>query len=106
MGTVLGILLSPHGRMNRQEFATAFFGSMALLLILGLCDSAPCGFFSCTKDWSAELGGIFLFEFFLWKYIAIVALVKRLHDMDYSGMLWLVIFIPFVGLIVYLVALF
>ena len=103
MGSVLATLLTPKGRMNRAEFATVFclgFGILvALFAVVSLVEPQ-------SRTWVDGTLGLFIAAFVLWKYIAIVGLVKRLHDMDTSGLFWLLLFVPFVGLLLYLVALF
>ena len=106
MSTVLAILFTPKGRLNRTEFATLFclglgvsaaavFAAGPIMNALHLSDTGRNVFF-----------GLLLGGFVLWKYITIVGLVKRLHDMDISGLLWLVLLIPGIGSLFYLVSLF
>ena len=104
MSTVLAILFTPKGRLNRTEFATLFclglgvsaaavFAAGPIMNALHLSDTGRNVFF-----------GLLLGGFVLWKYITIFRLVKRLHDMDITN-LWLVLLIPGVGSLFYLVSL-
>jgi uncharacterized membrane protein YhaH (DUF805 family) len=106
MGTVLAILFTPKGRLNRTEFATLFclglgvavaavFAAGPMMETLHLSDSGK------NVSFGLLIGG-----FVLWKYVTVVGLVKRLHDMDMSGFFWLLLLIPGVGSLFYLVTLF
>lgn len=106
MHSLVGILLTPRGRMNRTEFATVFLGGLAIFIALVIASSRITDSLHLSKVWSDDFATAYVGGFVLWKYIAIVALVKRLHDMSSSGFWWLLLFVPFAALILYLIALF
>jgi uncharacterized membrane protein YhaH (DUF805 family) len=105
MGTVLWVLLSPRGRMNRREFATVFLGGITVLVLLVILGASLFDSLHLSKDATDIPFALFFGGLLFWKYIAIVGLVKRLHDMSASGMWWLLLFVPLAGLILYLIAL-
>ncbi len=87
--------LCPKGRLNRQRY---FLGS----LLLG-----GAGYIVSQIMWMLaipmELWVIF-FPFFL--YASIILTIKRLHDMDYSGFVVLLCFVPLVSIIIDMMLLF
>ena len=74
MGTVLWVLLSPRGRMNRREFATVFLGGIAIFVISVILFVALFDSLHPSKDWADVLIALLVAGLVLWKYIAVVGL--------------------------------
>jgi len=81
---------SPEGRLRRKDY----FVRILLLSIPGV-------FFSVLSEGSAENGliGFLALITICCGIIAAIQIVKRLHDINLSGWLWLISFVPFVNFI-------
>jgi uncharacterized membrane protein YhaH (DUF805 family) len=93
------------GRMNRSEYATMYFGSIlaliaAIALAIGLLNILGDG-----AD-SAAIGVSLLVFIIACKWVALGALVKRLHDVEAPGVLCLLAIIPALGFGFFLLMLF
>jgi len=83
------------GRMSRSEYTIMFFGSMiALIAGIGLAVAL----IRVLGDDSSTTVVISLAAFIAaCKWAALAALAKRFHDVDLSGALCLLIFVPLLG---------
>jgi uncharacterized membrane protein YhaH (DUF805 family) len=105
MGGVLRIILTPSGRLNRTEYAVAFFGGIAVFAIWAFVLVVVFHSHYFSENFTDALLIIFGGVIVLWKYISVVAFIKRLHDMGVSGWWWLTLFVPLFGMLAYLVVL-
>ncbi len=91
------------GRMNRSEYATMYFGSI-FALVAGLVFFVE-SFHRFSDGAGAAIISVIVF-FVACKWVALAALAKRLHDVEASGGLCLLAFIPTLGFVFFLVMLF
>lgn len=80
-------LVQPLGRFSRAQFGIVLLGAAAATLIL-----------------LAAASGIYVVWSFVLFWIVLVAVVRRLHDRNHSGLLFLLLLVPLanVGLLLYL----
>jgi len=103
MGSILRILLSSSGRMNRKEYATSVIMTFVILIMLIIITAIYANKYKMSTDiTNNSIVCMFVFQ----QYISIVSLIKRLHDIDQSGVMWLVALIPIVGVLLYVFVLF
>ena len=97
-------IFSSKGRMKRKEFASLHL----LYILLGGTGLIP--IFIGTIFSALFLKVVFfavgLIIFFLISIIYFISVVKRLHDLNHSGYLFLICFIPYVNLLFWLYLLF
>ena len=100
-------ILKQSGRFNRREFAIVIFSLPLVFILLFM----PILFFGGSYD--GVLPDLISFFFFIWTLLTLLlalitiianlgAYVLRLHDLDLSGWFVLLIFIPYVDVLVFL----
>lgn len=90
---------SVEGRIGRLRFlAWTLVLSLVTLPIVGVFALIGLGLVSSDSTTGLIIGGIFAFFLFLaFVVVSILFTVQRLHDIGWSGWLWLLNFVPFVG---------
>lgn len=90
---------SVEGRIGRLRFlAWTLVLSLVTLPIVGVFALIGLGLVSGDSTTGLIIGGIFAFFLFLaFVIVSILFTVQRLHDIGWSGWLWLLNFVPFVG---------
>ncbi|AWY41510.1 DUF805 domain-containing protein [Pseudomonas putida] len=90
---------SVEGRIGRLRFlAWTMVLSLVTLPIVGVFALIGLGLVSSDSTTGLIIGGIFAFFLFLaFLIISILFTVQRLHDIGWSGWLWLLNLVPFVG---------
>ena len=89
------------GRMNRSEYAIVFASSM-FALVAGLVLAVA--LLRAVSDGSGSIAIVFavLALIVTCKWVNLAALAKRLHDVGESGALCLMVFVPVLGLVLFL----
>ena len=92
------IYFSHRGRLSRSCYICAtvcftLFSLPSALVLVGLCNLLLPGLI--------KIFVMFVYVFFL-LYSAYILIVKRLHDLDRSGWLALVVFVPYINILFYL----
>ncbi|VVQ14103.1 hypothetical protein PS918_05677 [Pseudomonas fluorescens] len=90
---------SVEGRIGRLRFlAWTLVLSLVTLPIVGVLALIGLGLVSSDSTTGLIIGGIFAFFLFLtFVIVSILFTVQRLHDIGWSGWLWLLNLVPFVG---------
>lgn len=90
---------SVEGRIGRLRFlAWTLVLSLVTLPIVGVFALIGLGLVSSDSTTGLIIGGIFAFFLFLaFVIVSILFTVQRLHDIGWSGWLWLLNLVPFVG---------
>ncbi|MGE1174671.1 DUF805 domain-containing protein [Pseudomonas sp. BW7P1] len=91
--------LSAEGRIGRLRYlAWSMVLSLVTLPIVGVLALIGLGLVSTDSTSGLIIGGIFAFFLFLaFAIIGILFSIQRLHDIGWSGWLWLLTLVPFVG---------
>lgn len=102
--------LKPDGRFSRSQYALVYLGSLLISAVLGFL----LGFVQLQSEgfivpdflfWLGALAGWLIWPWLPFAtYLVIIAGIRRLHDLNYSGWYLLFGFIPFanIALILYL----
>lgn len=90
------------GRATRREY-WVFYVQIGALLVLLLLVAAAWGGMEPTGTRADILNGAFLAFYVLSFIVTLSASVRRLHDHDKSGWLYLLAFVPLVGWIFFLI---
>ena len=92
------LLLDPRGRIPRRLFILSYLSCIAIVLVAYF-------FFImiCSVVFPAFINGLFILLFYVMiNYVFAVIHIKRLHDLNQTGWLWLIIYIPLLNLFLFI----
>ena len=99
--SLLHILFSFSGRLNRREYAAVFFGTVIAFLVALAPIIALSKALGGDSDADAYLGIFAIVFIAVCKWINLAALAKRLHDVGTSGWVCLLAFVPLLSLVLF-----